>query len=135
MIASLAYQILYWYLKPFMSYRGFKRWKSDTYTHARTHTHTSGRQLKITFLDVLDYSEYSDTNISKKKSSRKHSFLSEEAKMKSNCMNDVPVNIVGWYTYYSAHQNWEKRYFFLNRKKYPGLLVFCKSAGHNVRDI
>ena len=46
-----------------MSYRGFKRWKSDTYT--RTHTHTSGRQLKITSLDVLDYSEYSDTNISK----------------------------------------------------------------------
>ena len=33
--------------------------------HTRTHTHTSGRQLKITFLDVLDYSEYSDTNISK----------------------------------------------------------------------
>ena len=42
---------------PFMSYRGLKRWKSDT--------HTSGRQLKIIFLDVLDYSEYSDTNISK----------------------------------------------------------------------
>ena len=52
-----------------MSYRGFKRWKSDTYTHTYTHTHshtpTSGRQQKITFLDVLDYSEYSDT-ISKK---------------------------------------------------------------------
>ena len=29
-----------------------------------THTHTSGRQLKIKFLEVLDYSEYSDTNIS-----------------------------------------------------------------------
>ena len=28
------------------------------------HTHTSGRQLKIIFLDVLDHSEYSDTNIS-----------------------------------------------------------------------
>ena len=69
MIAWLAYQISYWYLNPFMSYRGFKRWKSDTYTrtHTHTHTHTSGRQLKITFLDVSDYSEYSDTNISKKK--------------------------------------------------------------------
>ena len=63
MIALLAYQITYRYLKPFMSYRGFKRWKSDTHTH--TCTHTSGRQLKVTFLDVLDYSEYSDTNISK----------------------------------------------------------------------
>ena len=63
-----------------MSYRGCKRRKSDTYTHtrARTHTLTSGRQLKITFLDVLDYSEYSDTR--KKNFSRKHSFLSEEAK-------------------------------------------------------
>ena len=30
----------------------------------RTHTRTSGRQLKIKFLDVLDYPEYSDTNIS-----------------------------------------------------------------------
>ena len=67
MIASLAYQISYRYLKPFMSYRGFKRWKSDTYTHTHTHTpiHTSGRQLKITSLDVLDYSEYSDANSSK----------------------------------------------------------------------
>ena len=52
-----------------MSYRGFKRLKSDTYTHkyTRTHTHTSGHQLKITFLDVLDYSEHSDTKDSKKK--------------------------------------------------------------------
>ena len=52
------YQISYRYLKPFMSYRGLKHWKSNT------HTHTFGRELKITFLDVLDYSEYSDTNIS-----------------------------------------------------------------------
>ena len=65
-----------------MSYRSFKRWKSDTYSH--TQTHASGRQLKITFLDVLDYSECSDTNISKKKFSRKHSFLSEEAKGTKN---------------------------------------------------
>ena len=79
MIAPLAYQLSYWYLKPFMNYRGFKRWKSDTYTHAHTHTrilahthtraytHTSGRQLKIGFLDFLDYSNYSDTNIAKRK--------------------------------------------------------------------
>ena len=32
--------------------------------HTRTYTHTSGRQLKITFFDILDYSEYSNTNIS-----------------------------------------------------------------------
>ena len=48
--------------------------------YPRTHTHTSGRQLKITFFDVLYYSEYSNTNMSKKKFSRKQSFLSEEAK-------------------------------------------------------
>ena len=42
-----------------MGFETFKIW------HTRTHTHTSGRQLKIKFLDVLDYSEYSDTNISK----------------------------------------------------------------------
>ena len=62
MIASLVYQISYRYLKPFISYRGLKHWTSDAHVH--TQTHTSGRQLKITFLDVLDYSEYSDTNIS-----------------------------------------------------------------------
>ena len=28
------------------------------------HTHTSGRMLKIIFLEVLDHSEYSDINIS-----------------------------------------------------------------------
>ena len=50
-----------------MSYRGLKRWKSDTHGNTHTHTHTSALQLKITFFDVLDYSEYSDTNISKKK--------------------------------------------------------------------
>ena len=41
-----------------MSYRGLETLKIG---HTRTHTHTSGRQLNITFLDVLDYSEYSDT--------------------------------------------------------------------------
>ena len=56
-----------------MSSRGLKHWKSDT------HAHTSGRQLKITFLDVLDYSEYSDTNISIF-FLRKHSSLNEEPK-------------------------------------------------------
>ena len=41
---------------------GFETLKME---HTRTHTHTSGRQLKIPFLGVLDYFEYSDTNISK----------------------------------------------------------------------
>ena len=49
-----------------------------------THTHTSGRQLKITFLDVLDYSDYSVTNISKFCFSRKHSFICEETKLKNS---------------------------------------------------
>ena len=61
-----------------MSYRGFKRWKSDA--HAHTHTHTSGRQLKIMFLDVVDYSEYYDTNISNFVF-YENNFLSEEAKL------------------------------------------------------
>ena len=75
MIASLVYQISYRYLKLFISYRGLKRSKSNTHAQ-RIHAHTSGRQLKITFLIVLDYS---DTDISTF-FSRKHSFLSEEAK-------------------------------------------------------
>ena len=33
-------------------------------THTHTRAHASRRQLKITFLDVLDYSEFADTNIS-----------------------------------------------------------------------
>ena len=58
-------------------------WIAENWTHTHTHTHTSGCQLKIKFLDVLDYSEYSDTNISKTIFSRKHSFLNEEAKVKN----------------------------------------------------
>ena len=62
---------------------GVSNVKNRTHTHTRTHAHTytSWRQLKITFLDVLEYSEYSDTNISKFFFPRKHSFLSEEAKI------------------------------------------------------
>ena len=66
-----------------MSYWGLKRWKSDTHAHMyiRTQTHTSGSQLKIKFLNVLNYSDDSDTNIWNFFFPRKHSlFLSEEAK-------------------------------------------------------
>ena len=45
-----------------MNYSGLKIRKSSTYTHI--HTHTSRRQLKLIFLDTLDRSEYSDTDIS-----------------------------------------------------------------------
>ena len=44
-----------------MSYRGVKSWKSDT--HAHTQVHISEGQLKIIFLDVSEYYEYSDSNI------------------------------------------------------------------------
>ena len=82
MIESLVYQISYRYLKPFMSYRSLKHWTSDTHVHSHTrkHTHTSECQRKITFFDVLDYSEYSD--ISRNFFLRKHSFFNEEAKQK-----------------------------------------------------
>ena len=40
-----------------MSYGSLKRKKE------KTHTHAHRRQLNIIFLDVLDYSQYSDTNI------------------------------------------------------------------------
>ena len=68
-------------------FQTFKIGHIQTYAH----THTSGRQLKITFLDVLDYSEYSDTNISKKKFSRKRNFLSEEAKEKKQKKNKISI--------------------------------------------
>ena len=51
--------------------------------HRRTRTHTSGRQLKIKFPDVLDYSEYSDTNDSKF-FFHENSFLSEVVKSIKN---------------------------------------------------
>ena len=73
--ALLVCQISYQYLKPFMRYRALKRWKSST----RTHTNTSGSQLKIIFLAVFNYSEYSDANISNFFLLRKQSFFSEEA--------------------------------------------------------
>ena len=67
-----------------MSYQGLKRWKSDTHAHTRARAHTyPDASWKSNFFDVLDYSEYSDTNISKNFFfSRKHSFLSQEAKWK-----------------------------------------------------
>ena len=61
-------------------------WNVENQIHTHTHTHTSGLQLRITFLDVLGYSEYSDTNIRKKKNSRQHSLPSEEAKTWKNCI-------------------------------------------------
>ena len=67
-----------------MSYRGLKRRKSDTHARTHTHTHTSGRQLKIEFLDVSDYSEYSDTNISNFFFSRNSFLITEEAKLAEN---------------------------------------------------
>ena len=67
-----------------MNYSGLKIRKSSPYTHIYTHTraHTSRRQLKIIFLDVLDHSEYSDNNVLNF-FQRKHkydSFLSKETK-------------------------------------------------------
>ena len=59
-----------------MSYRALKRWKSDTHAH----THTSGCQLKITFLDVLYYYEYWDTNIRKKKKKNRENIASSVKK-------------------------------------------------------
>ena len=73
--ASLLYQIS----------SGLKIRKSRTY--ACTHIYTSGHQLKIIFLNVLEHSEYSDSKISIC-FSRKQSFLSKKAKcrkIKSQC--------------------------------------------------
>ena len=53
--------------------------RTHVHTHTHAHTHASGRQLKMTFLDILDYSEYSDTNISIFFFT-KHSFLSQKEK-------------------------------------------------------
>ena len=66
-----------------MSYRGLESSTSDTYT--RTHALTSGRQLKITFFDILSDSEYPNTDIAIF-FSWKHSFLSKEAKLEKNCL-------------------------------------------------
>ena len=52
--------------------------KVENRTRKHTHTHTSGRQPNITFLDILDYSEYFDTNNTI--FFYENSFLSEKAK-------------------------------------------------------
>ena len=69
-ISSRLWIIVVWKLKS----------QAHTHTRTRTHTHTSGCQLKIIFLDVLDYSEYSHTNTAMFLFSRKHSFFSKEAR-------------------------------------------------------
>ena len=62
-----------------MSYRGFKRWKSDTYTHTHTRTYIRTpaenhifQRFRLLWVLWHYYLE--------KKFSRNHSFLSEEAK-------------------------------------------------------
>ena len=61
-----------------MSYRGLKIREKRTHVHTlRTRTYIKTPE-KITFLDALDYSEYSEINISKF-FPRKDSFFSKEA--------------------------------------------------------
>ena len=65
-------------------------------------------------------------------------------RIKSDWINNVPVNIVEWYTKYYFYSpelgGMEfffsiKQFFFLKQEKNPGLLVLSKSVGHSVRDI
>ena len=58
-----------------MIHSGLKIWKLNIHTHVRT-------PAKITFLDILDYSEYFDTNISIF-FFYENSFFSEKAKEKN----------------------------------------------------
>ena len=67
------------------------------------HTHTFGCQLKITFLDVFDYFEYSDTNISKKNSRKLASSV-----RKQNCHFNFCLRIM-------RKKNYPKNSMFLKR--------------------
>ena len=62
-------RLLHWCIKFYIDISSrlwvIEVWNVENRTHTRTHTHThtSGHQLKIKFLDVLDYSEYSVPNL------------------------------------------------------------------------
>ena len=53
-------------------------------------------------------------------------------KMTTNLINDLPVNIVEWYTYNFFVL---MKQFLFNRKKNPGHLVLCKSIRNSASDI
>ena len=73
------YQILYRYLKPLMSYRGLKSWKSDT----------------ITFLDILDYPSDSSTNIYLERFFHKKKLPQWVSKIKKK-INDLLHSKIDW---------------------------------------
>ena len=64
-----------------LSYSDFQNRKSDAYIYIHAHTHTPGRQLKISFFDVLDY--LSTLTLIRRKMIflQKISFLNEEVKI------------------------------------------------------
>ena len=88
-------------------------WNILNRTHTHTHSHTSGRQLKIIFLDILKSSEYSDTNISKLLCSRKHSFLNEEAK---KCESGFPYCVLADFTKFFLWQSMLLDFGFLTKE-------------------
>ena len=80
-------------------------WNVENRTHTHTpHTYVSERQLQIIFLDVLDYSECSDTNISKKKiheniasSTRKQNWDYNHAAISTITQKFLVCDMESWY--------------------------------------
>ena len=80
----------------------------------RTHTHTQTHTQKIKFLDVLDYSDYADTNVFKKKNSWKDKFLSEQAKWNGNENNGKVVSLeINHYPFVLYFSNFLKNFFMI----------------------
>ena len=77
---------------------GVSNVENQTHTHTRTHTHKSGCQLKITFLDVLGYSAYSDT---KKKKWKKKFHENIACSVRKRNWNDCII-------FYYKKKSWNK---------------------------
>ena len=95
-------------------------WNVENRTHTHTHTHTSERQLKIIFLEVLDYSECFDTNISRNEMSTK-TLLPQWGRKN---INNVKSPIWGESAALGRRTPWANRFFFFKKYESKNLEFF-----------
>ena len=125
------YQISYRYLKPFMSYRSLKRWKSDTHTHTYIRTPATNYISRNFRLFSVLWHWYLEIFFS-----RKHSFLGEEAKVSSSEPGGLFYFLIlfpkNWWKMGSTFSKKFQTPAIFSKKKKKRLLVHCFDSSKTV---